>query len=204
MVTVDHDGGLWETNLGNLTKMRIHVDDNVLNLFSVLKTAEIADHVCLFAVRKNIYDLSVPGIGKNCLVLFSTGVALKFVDGQHFRKLPARVIDQVEIAESCRCRDIMLFGYVRGRDGISKIFNDAGVLPARHAVVAREKAVLLIKPFPAVSAYIPPLAQVRIYVLAKSGYIFDLLHAVVMNPIRLFTAAGAGMAAAGQFNLYMA
>lgn len=62
VVTVDHNGSLRETNLGDFSEMRIHVDDNILNLFSVLKTTEIANHICLFAVGKNIYDLSFFGV----------------------------------------------------------------------------------------------------------------------------------------------
>lgn len=89
MVTVNDDGGLWKTTLGNLTEMRIHVDDDVFYLFMVLETAEIPDHICLFTVRKNVYDLSVPGISKNCLVFLPAGVAFEFIDGQHLRKFLA-------------------------------------------------------------------------------------------------------------------
>ena len=69
--------------------MRIHVDDNILYILLVLKTAEIADHVCLFAIGKNIYDLSVSGVSQDRLVLLSAGIALEFVNGQHLRKLLA-------------------------------------------------------------------------------------------------------------------
>ena len=89
-----------KTNLGNLAEMRIHVDDDIFYLFSVLETTEIPDHICLFTVRKNVYDPSVPGIGQDRLVLLSAGVAFEFIDGQHLRKFLARIVDQVKIAES--------------------------------------------------------------------------------------------------------
>lgn len=203
VVTVDHNGGLRETNLGDFPEMRIHVDDNILNLFSVLKTMEIADHICLFAIGKNIYDLSIPGVCQDRLVLLPAGITFEFVDGQHLRKRLARVIDQVKITESCRCRDIMLSGYVGGRNGISKVLNDAGILAARHAMVAWEKAVLLIKPFPTAVACIPPLTKIEIDVLAKSRYILDLLLSVVVNPICLRSTTWAAMLTTGQLKLYM-
>lgn len=168
VVTVDHNGSLRETNLGDFSEMRIHVDDNILNLFSVLKTTEIANHICLFAVGKNIYDLSFFGVCQDRLVLLSASITFEFVDGQHLWKRLARVIDQVEITERCCCRDIMLSGYVGGRDGISKVLDDAGVFAARHTMVAWEKVVLLIKPFPTAAACIPPLTKIEIDVLAKS------------------------------------
>ena len=130
--------------------------------------------------------------------------AVEFVDGQYLWKSLARVMDQVEIVESCRCGDIMLSGYVGGRDGISKVLDDAGIFAARHAVVAWEKAVLLIKPFPTAVAYIPPLTKIEIDVLAKSRYILNLLLSVVVNSICLRSTTRAAMLTTGQFKLYMA
>ena len=112
VVTVNYNKSLGKTNLGDLTEMRIHVDDNVLNLFPVLKTAEIPDHIHLLPVRKNIYALSILGVGKDRLVFLSTGIAFKFVDRHYLWTLLARVIDQVEITKCCRGRDIMLSGDV--------------------------------------------------------------------------------------------
>ena len=97
----------------------------------------------------------------------------------------------------------MLSGYVGGRNGIPKVLDDAGVLAAGHAMVAWEKAVLLVKPFPTVVAYIPPLAKMKIDVLAKSRYILDLLLSVVVNPICFRSTAWADMLTAGQLKLYM-
>lgn len=61
----------------------------------------------------------------------------------------------------------MLSGYVGGREGISKVLDDAGVFAARHTMVAWEKVVLLIKPFPTAAACIPPLTKIEIDVLGQ-------------------------------------
>ena len=63
MVTVDHDGGLGETNLRNLPEMRVHIHDEILDLFSVFKLTEIADQIGFFAVWENVHNLSVFRVG---------------------------------------------------------------------------------------------------------------------------------------------
>ena len=69
-------------------------------------------------------------------------------------------------------------------------------------MVAWEKVVLLIKPFPTAVAYIPPPTKMEIDVLAKSRYILDLLLSVVVEPICFRSTAWAAMLTTGQLKLY--
>ena len=97
----------------------------------------------------------------------------------------------------------MLSGYVGSGNGIPKVLNNTSVLPARHTVVAREKAVLLVKSFTAVTADISSLAQVKIYILPEGRNILDTLHSVIVDLISFRAATGTGMRPSWQLNIYV-
>lgn len=203
MVAVDHDGGLGETNLRNLPEMRIHIHDEILDIFPVFELTEIADQIRFLAVWKDVNDLPVLRVGQDRLVFLSIGISFEFIYGENFRQLLAGVGNQIEITESCADRNVVLFGYVGSRHGISKVFNNSGVFAARHTVVARKKAVFLVKPLAAAAAHISSLSKMKIDILSKRRNVPDLLYSVVMDLIGFDTAAWAAMPAPGEFNLYV-
>jgi hypothetical protein len=70
-------------------------------------------------------------------------------------------------------------------------------------VVARKKAVFLVKPLAAAAAHISSLSKMKIDILSKRRNVPDLLYSVVMDLIGFDTAAWAAMPAPGEFNLYV-
>ena len=203
MVAVDRDGGLGKTNLRNLPEMRIHIHDEILDLFPVFELTEIADQIRFLAVWKDIHDLSVPWVGQDRLVFLSVGIPFEFINGENFRQLLAGVGNQIEITESCADRNIVFLCYVRCGDSVSKVLNNSCILAARHTVVARKKAVFLVKPLAAAVAYISSLTEMKVDILSKRRYVPDLLYSVVVDLIGFGTAAWAVMPTPGKFYLYV-
>ena len=167
MVTVDHNGGLGEASLCDLAEMRVHIHNEVFDVFLVLKLTKIPDQIRFLAVWKNVHDLSALCVGQDRLVFLAVGIPLEFINRENLRELFTRVVYEIEIAQSCADRNVVLSGYVRSGNGIPKILNNTSVLPARHAVVAREKAVFLVKPFTAAAADISSFAKMKVYILPK-------------------------------------
>ena len=101
MVTVNHDDGLGEASLRDLTEMRVHIHDEILDLFPVFKLTKITNEIRLFAIWENIQDLSVFRVSQNRLVFLAIGISLEFINGEDFRQLLAGIVDKIKITESC-------------------------------------------------------------------------------------------------------
>ena len=93
------------------------------------------------------------------MVFLAVCISFEFINGENLRQLLAGIGNQIEITESCTNGNVVLFGYVGGRHGISKVFNNPCVLAVRHTVVAWEKVVFLIEPLTAAAAHISSLAK---------------------------------------------
>ena len=99
MVTVDYNGGLWKTNFCNVPEMRVHVHDEIFNLFSVFKLMEVADQIGFFAVGKNVHDLFIFCISQDRLVFLTVCISFEFIYGENLRQLLAGIVYKIKVTE---------------------------------------------------------------------------------------------------------
>lgn len=101
---------------------------------------------------KYIYDTLPICIGEYCLELLTTGIALEFIYGKHLREMVTPVIHKVKIAQGGGYRDVAFPRYICSGHGGSEAVDDGRHHAARHAVIARQEAAVLIEAFAAAFA----------------------------------------------------
>ena len=88
----------------------IHIRNEILHLFSVRKRQEILHNSSLTSRRKDIKELVVMRICKNCMEFLTAGIALKFINRKNLgKKTRLRITNVFEATENGGNRDAKQF-----------------------------------------------------------------------------------------------
>ena len=111
-----------------------------------------------------------------------TGIALKFVDSEHMRKLLGmRKAQHIENPYNRGNREINGFSNRSERTFTSELINYMSNQAACHAVVSWDKGVLFGEAFAAMGTAIASASVIEDNCLPESGNILDKLPAVIMD-----------------------
>lgn len=100
MVFVCNNGCLGKTDPCYLPKVWIHVTNEVFYILFGVELREILHQIVLITIRENIQNLPSEGVCNDTVVLLPTGITLKFIQRNHFRKCCGFVVVVLKIPHS--------------------------------------------------------------------------------------------------------
>ena len=199
MISVGNNYSIRETGLRNPPEVRIHVTNKVLYICFIGKLREISNQITLITIGKDIKNDSILGVCNNAVILLATGITLKLVQRDHFRKCGWFLAEQVKIAHGGDGRHIEAAADFFCGNKFFERKHDLSNESACNSVVTGKESVLLKESFTA-GAAIATFTKVQKGVSGQRN-ILDRLHSVVVNVVGSGTTGGTGMCYSGQFQI---
>ena len=143
---------------------------------------QVVNKLLLTSVGQNVKYAFRCRIGDDTLIFDITGIALKFVDSEHMRKLLGmRKAQHIENPYNRGNREINGFSNRSERTLTSELIDYMSNQAACHAVVSRDKGMLFGEAFAAMGTAVSSALVIGDNGLTESGNIPDKLPAVIMD-----------------------
>ena len=184
MITVNNLCGIFEESRSNISVLLPHITYKVSNAFTAfgIPLFQVVNKLLLTSVGQNVKYALRCRIGDDALIFDIAGIALKFVDGEYMRKLlGTREAQYIENQYNCGNRQINGFSDGSERTFTSELINYMSNQAACHAVVSRDKGMLLGEAFAAMGTAVSSASVIEDNRLPESGNILDKLFAVVVD-----------------------
>ena len=184
MVTVNNLCGVFEESRCNISVLLPHITYEVSNAFTAfgIPLFQVVNKLLLTSVGQNVKYALRCRVGDDTLIFDIAGIALKFIDSEYMRKLlGTREAQYIENPYNRGNREINGFGNRSERTLTSELINYMSNQAACHAVVSRDKGMLLGEAFAAMGTAISSASVIEDNCLPKSGNILDKPSAVVVN-----------------------